>query len=617
MRFFRPNVQKLFEKKDGDGLAKALTDPEKEIRVAAAKGLGMLHYGMAVPQLCAALKDHAPVVRRAAADALGLIGGERPVDPLIDLLHDIAPEVRQSATDALRKIGPPAVRALCKSLTSDNAPVRLSAVQILAQIGDSRVVKPLCNLLNDPDANVRQAAAKALVKFGAASLEPLCAALRDKDAAVRAAAAEAIERIGVPGDPVTQAWMTMARPFEWERIARFGTVALDPLFLTLTHPKVTMRTDAIRALGEIHDERVLEPLLKCLSDPEREVRDAVAYALVRLRDSRVLTPLIDMMARGKPIEREAAATALGFLGDVRAVIPLINMLRDEVGAVSMAASEALIRIGPGAEQALVTIIINGPASMRKLAAETLEKIGVPNDPKVQVWMAVLHNNWVWARSYGELAVVPAVAALRDPDQHIRCAAVELLGDLRDIRTIIPLCQLLRDPHPDVRTTVSKVLGKMGKFVVEPLLDALEEDDWQIRLAAARGLGSTGDQRALEPLSRALHDKDSRVREMVARSIEQLGFPLDPASECWYVVAKQDWDKTVALGQHALEPLRNALHDPVGKIRQDAVEALGRVGDPSVISAVRALLADEEWYVRDSALKALEQLRGPVATPQAG
>ena len=57
-------MQKMFEKKDGDGLGKSLDYPEKEIRVAAAKGLGMLHHGRAVPQLCAALKDAVPLMRR-------------------------------------------------------------------------------------------------------------------------------------------------------------------------------------------------------------------------------------------------------------------------------------------------------------------------------------------------------------------------------------------------------------------------------------------------------------------------------------------------------------------------------------------------------------------------
>ena len=163
-------------------------------------------------------------------------------------------------------------------------------------------------------------------------------------------------------------------------------------------------------------------------------------ALVRLHDSRVLTPLIDIIGQGDPSpvkRRQKRRAALA-----RApVIPLINMLRDEVNAGALAASEALVHIGPCAEQMSSPIVLNGPASIRKLAAETLEKIGVPNHPKVQVWIAILHNNLDLGFPTGNFGGVPGGCHARDPDPHVRCAAVELLGESRDIRTIIPLCAL--------------------------------------------------------------------------------------------------------------------------------------------------------------------------------
>ena len=44
MRLFRPNVEKMLDKKDVDGLVKALTDREADIRTAAASGLGAVRY---------------------------------------------------------------------------------------------------------------------------------------------------------------------------------------------------------------------------------------------------------------------------------------------------------------------------------------------------------------------------------------------------------------------------------------------------------------------------------------------------------------------------------------------------------------------------------------------
>ena len=52
MRFFRPNVQRMQDKKDVAGLVRALTDAEAEIRDGAARALGQMGYVRAVMPLC-------------------------------------------------------------------------------------------------------------------------------------------------------------------------------------------------------------------------------------------------------------------------------------------------------------------------------------------------------------------------------------------------------------------------------------------------------------------------------------------------------------------------------------------------------------------------------------
>jgi len=606
MRLFRPNVQKLFEKKDVDGLVKALTDRETEIRLAAAQILGVMRAVRAVLQLITALKDEEAEVREAAAESLGMLGDARAVEPLVALVRDPAEAVQKAAAEALLKFGAPAVRSLCNTLTNPQPQVRLVAVQTLGAIGDPQAVKPLCQLLSDPDAGVRQAVAIALGKLGPTALEFLCKALRDKDVEVREAVADAIEQIGVPNDPTVQAWYWTIR-YQWAHIVPLGAVAVEPLCLNLTHPAMDVRKNVAKALGEIGDQRATGPLLNCLRDPEWEVREAASFAVGLLHDTRAVKPLIGALTDRDPGLREAAAKALGGIGDVSAVEGLVGALRDDEWAVSQAASDALGAIGPSAIEPLINVIRGSNTGIRKLAAETLEKVGVPDDPAVQAWFAVMKGNWEWARSYGELAVDPCIAALQDDDHRTRKAAAELLGDLRDRRSVIPLCAALKDRRPDVRATIIEVLGRMGQVVVDPLIEALNEQDWALRQAAVRVLGQTNDERAVFPLSEVLHDEDSRVREAAAESLDKLGFPLDLFSEYWYVVAKKDWKRAVSLGDNVLGPLVNALHDPEGEVRQEAARALGMIGDPSVIDELRPLLTDEEWYVRDTAISALEKL----------
>jgi len=47
------------------------------------------------------------------------------------------------------------------------------------------------------------------------------------------------------------------------------------------------------------------------------------------------------------------------------------------------------------------------------------------------------------------------------------------------------------------------------------------EDWDVRLAAAGALKKIRDSRAVEPLTQALKDEDSRVREAAQEALEKL------------------------------------------------------------------------------------------------
>ena len=75
---------------------------------------------------------------------------------------------KDTAADALGRIGPPAVPALMQALHSEDAEVRLKAVEVLARMGpDARESVPdLVALLDDPDDRIRKAATRTLGRIG-------------------------------------------------------------------------------------------------------------------------------------------------------------------------------------------------------------------------------------------------------------------------------------------------------------------------------------------------------------------------------------------------------------------------------------------------------------------
>lgn len=160
---FKPNIEKLKEQKDIKGLVDALSNTDSNIRINAAK-------------------------------ALGVVGDNTSIDPLINALKDQAIHVQREAISALRKIGTPAVESLIITLSNEEWSMREKAAETLGEIGETRAAEPLIDALQDKNSIVRMAAVKALMKLQDSKImEPLInVALGDTDSNVRNTAIDSI-----------------------------------------------------------------------------------------------------------------------------------------------------------------------------------------------------------------------------------------------------------------------------------------------------------------------------------------------------------------------------------------------------------------------------------------
>jgi len=97
------------------------------------------------------------------------------------------------------------------------------------------------------------------------------------------------------------------------------------------------------------------------------------------------------------------------------------------------------------------------------------------------------------------------------------------------------------------------LAAIGEAAIPALLEALTHHEWLVRLHAVESLGKTKSGKVVEPLLSVLfNDADSAVREDAIRALGEIGDPL------------------------AVEFLFAAMKEP--GLRTLAVEALGRIGD---------------------------------------
>jgi len=132
----KPNLAKMEQEKDVQGLIKALRHKEHRIRIGATLSLGRL-------------------------------SDKRAIEPLIETFNDQNWLVRVGAAEALGRIGKPAVEILVQHLTHIFPTVRLGAAEALGKIGDKRTIKPLVEVYRkETSSPVKQGILKALKELG-------------------------------------------------------------------------------------------------------------------------------------------------------------------------------------------------------------------------------------------------------------------------------------------------------------------------------------------------------------------------------------------------------------------------------------------------------------------
>lgn len=184
----------------------------------------------------------------------------------------------------------------------------------------------------------------------------------------------------------------------------------------------------------------------------------------------------------------------------------------------------------------------------------------------------------------------ALALLTSEDHDRRRRAAETLGRVAGDGVTAALSRGLEDADPDVRESAARALGRTwDESAIEPLASALRDDgDPGVRETAARALGSLWSEGAVEVLARALLSDPLRaVREAAARALGDIG----GTDGVWALVA--------------------AVRDSRGSVRESVVAALGDIGGASAIEALTEVsMTDRDPWVRAAAAAALEEARGP-------
>ncbi|QHN08352.1 HEAT repeat domain-containing protein [Methanothermobacter sp. THM-2] len=127
--------------------------------------------------------------------------------------------------------------------------------------------------------------------------------------------------------------------------------------------------------------------------------------------------------------------------------------------------------------------------------------------------------------------------------------------------------------------------------VPALIDALRYEEWQrdypilgsVRAAAARALGNIGDPRTVEHLITSLEDPDIDVRVSALRALALLR------------------------DERAADAVEGYLNDPLEDIRKNAITTLAELDPDRGLREVLAALNDRSWVVRKVAARVIRKL----------
>jgi peptidylprolyl isomerase len=523
----RPGLQDLVDaqvERDGQGLTRALGDPDPAVRARAAFALASVQERDAVPVLLDLLVDAEPRVRADAAFALGQTADSTVAGRLLEALAgESRPAVRRALLEALGKTGDRA--SLLRLAVLEAGPEETGALGLaLGRYGLRGV--------HAPGAVRRLASLLPQDLAGALGTEPAMAADlawyfgRVQDTTAWAFAAADLRRAldaqflaqgarvpasgPAPALPLLAALGRLADPADDERLIDWAEGALD----------WRARVNAVRALaGRTAREPVRAVLLDAMRDPSLHVATESARAL--------------SAADSLPLETQ------------RTISQRFLTTRPP-WQVTAALGPAVVKSGGVGAVLLVLTGITGSQAVenRALRADLLEALGI--DDARPSWLMLRHE----AGSVDPVVAAAAVNGLAERwrrGYRDREATIEEYYGLfstalerRDLATTTAAAPPLADPS-------FRSLGATDLLIA--VLETLQAPhDIEPMIEIVRSLGATGDPAAEAGLRRALGSPYGALRREAAEALAALlGQPVDVPEVKDPPERRVDWTFLRAMG----------------------------------------------------------------------
>jgi hypothetical protein len=204
---------------------------------------------------------------------------KKDIDGLIRALHHSDFTIQWQAAEALGKLGTGAVESLLKALYHPSREVRLGIIEALGEIKDYRSIPTLLPLLKDENEEVRWATALALGEIGdLRAINAVTLSLLDPDKYVRYGAALALDRIGWQPKTLSEKAYFSVGMQDWDALITLGPEVVDSLLPLLNDRDPEVRSHILAILGTLGGEKSKKFCRMSLSDADPSVRWSAVHS---------------------------------------------------------------------------------------------------------------------------------------------------------------------------------------------------------------------------------------------------------------------------------------------------------------------------------------------------
>lgn len=388
--------------------------------------------------------------------------------------------------------------------------------------------------------------------------------------------------------------------FMAQLILEVGAARALPILSELAErePALRARIADLLSAADLGSAEVRATLIKWLEDSDGEVRRAAARGLLQYaqQDRRRIQPIAARLL-GDPDPRVRVEVAAALLGGDQSL-----------GKAALAALEPLLSASEPSLRAAALSALSKATDLRYVE-QVLPHLDDPND-EVRLAAALSLETLC---ALGKLPENLAAALrerldslLRDPIERVRRAALSLLSHAKLPAAERVLVSFLADPSPEIRAEAVESLVRLGRAALSALTPLLEGGAPIPRLEATLAFSRIAKERAAERF-RAIVSENLLVihaNRVYAASLQPCAHHRSLSLLC-SLLRERSAQRLEAIfyllgalyDRRGVQIIHESLHNPQGRVRANALEALEALLTPALVKLIAPLydpeLSDEQ------------------------